>query len=60
MKQKFDCRREKMVKKAIPTMKKWKVRDKLGWIAECLIEGEDEMRYQRYYPTEEEKIIPRK
>ena len=45
MKQKFDCRREKMVKKAIPTMKKWKVRDKLGWIAECLIEGEDEMRY---------------
>ena len=49
MKQKTNCRREKiifsLVKKAIPTMKKCKARGKLERIAECLIEGEDEMRY---------------
>ena len=63
MKQKND-RREKitftMVKKAISTMKKRKGGDKVGWKAEWLIEGGDEMIRSLeilYNRIEKEKII---
>ena len=63
MKQKND-RREKitftMVKKAISTMKKRKGGDKVGWKAEWLIEGGDEMIRSLeilYNRIEQEKII---
>ena len=63
MKQKND-RREKiaftMVKKAISTMKKRKAGDKVGWKAEWLIEGGDEMIKSLeilYNRIEQEKII---
>ena len=66
MKQKNDSRREKitfaMVKKTILTMKKRKAGDKLGWKAEWLIEGGDEMIKSLeilYNRIEQEKIIPK-
>ena len=66
MKQKNDRRREKitiaMVKKAISTMKKQKAGDKVGWKAEWLIEGGDEMIKSLeilYNRIEQEKIIPK-
>ena len=65
MKQKNGRRREKMtftmIKKAISTMKKKKGEDKVGWKAEWLIEGGDEMIKSLeilYNRTEQEKIIP--
>ena len=66
MKQNNDRRREKitftMVKKAISTMKKRKAGDKVGWKAEWLIEGGDEMIKSLeilYNRIEQEKIIPK-
>ena len=49
-----------MVKKAISTMKKRKAGDKVGWKAEWLIEGGDEMIKSLeilYNRIEQEKII---
>ena len=64
MKQKNDRRREKitftMVKKAISTMKKRKAGDRVGWKAEWLIQGGDEMikiLEILYNRIEQEKII---
>ena len=51
-----------MVKKTILTMKKRKAGDKLGWKAEWLIEGGDEMIKSLeilYNRIEQEKIIPK-
>ena len=66
MKQKNGRRREKitftMIKKAISTMKKKKGEDKVGWKAEWLIEGGDEMIKSLeilYNRIEQEKIIPK-
>ena len=66
MKQNNDRRREKitftMVKKAISTMEKRKAGDKVGWKAEWLIEGGDEMIKSLeilYNRIEQEKIIPK-
>ena len=66
MKQKNDRRREKitfaMVKKAIPTMKKRKAGDRVGWKAEWLIQGGDEIIKSLeilYNRIEQEKIIPK-
>ena len=66
MKQKNDRRREKktftMVKKAMSTMEKRKAGDKVGWKAEWLIEGGDEMIKSLeilYNTIEQEKIIPK-
>ena len=49
-----------MVKKAIPTMKKRKAGDRVGWKAEWLIQGGDEMikiLEILYNRVEQEKII---
>ena len=51
-----------MVKKAISTMKKRKAGDKVGWKAEWLIEGGDEIIKSLeilYNRIEQEKIIPK-
>ena len=51
-----------MIKKAISTMKKKKGEDKVGWKAEWLIEGGDEMIKSLeilYNRIEQEKIIPK-
>ena len=51
-----------MVKKAIPTMKKRKAGDRVGWKAEWLIQGGDEIIKSLeilYNRIEQEKIIPK-
>ena len=51
-----------MVKKAISTMKKRKAGDKVGWKAEWLIQGGDEMikiLEILYNRIQQEKIIPK-
>ena len=66
MKQKTDSRQEKitfsMIKKAISIMKKRKARDKVGWKADWLIEGGDEMIKSLeilYNRIEQERIVPK-